>query len=116
MKLVMRNCRFDSANGFNLGRHHVDAQFYFLDCKFSAKTRGHSDSTPDLSAERRPSHRGGHPAQRAFGQGKSLGRAHLFFNCHRDSGDFVWFANNLSSAPGAPKPNQITAAWTFVAN
>jgi pectinesterase len=39
-----------------------------------------------------------------------------FFNCHRDSADFVWFANNLSSAPGAPKPNQITAAWTFVAN
>ena len=32
---------------------------------------------------------------------------------HRDGGDYPWFADNLSSAPGAPTPDQVTAAWTF---
>jgi hypothetical protein len=40
MKFVLRRCRFDGATGFNLGRHFVDAQFYFLDCKFSVKMKG----------------------------------------------------------------------------
>jgi pectinesterase len=41
------------------------------------------------------------------------GERSYFYNCHRDSSDFAWFVNNLSSAPGSPNPNQITAAWTF---
>ena len=41
------------------------------------------------------------------------GERSFFYNCHRDGGDFTWFANNLSSAPGSPEPSRITAAWTF---
>jgi pectinesterase len=96
MKLVVRNCRFDGATDFNLGRHFADAQFYFLDCKFSAKMR-------DKPIQRN----GNSDRQNIWGQHA------YFYNCDRDGTDYPWFANNLSSAPGSPKPHQITAAWTF---
>src|SRR3990172_46223 len=35
-KFVLRNCAFDGVKGFQLGRHHYEAQFYLLDCRFSA--------------------------------------------------------------------------------
>ena len=113
MKFVLRNCRFDGATGFNLGRHRVDAQFYFLDCIFSTKMRNV------------PIHRmiypldGGLPSEGDIRRNADLARKNIwgervyFYNCHRNGGDFGWFANNLSSAPGSPKPHQITAEWTF---
>ena len=113
MKFVLRNCRFDGATGFSLGRHHVDAQFYFLDCKFSAKMR-------DKSIQRVIYPVKGVPAtetdiQRNADSDKQnlWGDRAYFYNCHRNGGDFDWFANNLSSASASPKPKEITAAWTF---
>ena len=113
MKFVMRNCRFDGATKFDLGRHHVDAQFYFLDCKFSAKMR-------DNPIRRVMYPLNGGPATEADLQRNAdldkqnlWGERSYFYNCRRAGGDFAWFANNLSSAPGSPKPEQITAAWTF---
>jgi pectinesterase len=112
MKFVMRNCRFDGAKNFDLGRYFVDGQFYFLDCKFSDKMR-------DMPIQRElPAPKGGVSA------GTPGANAHLykedirgeysyFHNCHRDGGNFAWFANNLSCAPGAPRPDQVTAEWTF---
>jgi pectinesterase len=113
MKFVMRNCRFDGATSFNLGRYFDDAQFYFLDCKFSAKLRNKPiqrviyvlNSGPATESDLQ---------RNAIGDKEHFwGERTYFYNCHRDGGDFDWFANNLSSAPGSPKPNQITAAWTF---
>ncbi|MDP3684583.1 MAG: pectinesterase family protein, partial [Ignavibacteria bacterium] len=34
-KFVIRNSSFDGVKGFELGRHHYEAQFYLLDCVFS---------------------------------------------------------------------------------
>jgi pectinesterase len=112
MKFVMRNCRFDGAREFNLGRHFGDGQFYFIDCKFSAKMRdkpiqreirarhgGFSGRTPSANADLNKEH--------------IWGERSYFYNCQRDSGDFAWFADNLSTAAGAPKPEQVSAAWTF---
>ena len=112
MKFVMRNCRFDGATGFNLGRHFRDAQFYFLDCKFSRKLR-------DKPIRQEIYQNGGTRADADTSGNRDLdkqniwGERSFFYNCHRDGGDFTWFANNLSSAPGSPKPSRITAAWTF---
>jgi len=36
-----------------------------------------------------------------------------YFNCHGDNLDYQWHTDNLYKAPGSPKPEQITAAWTF---
>ena len=113
MKFVLRSCRFDGTNGFDLGRHHVDAQFYFLDCKFSAKMRD-----KPIRRVMYPLN-GGLSTEADIQRNADLDKQNLwgersyFYNCHREGGEFDWFANNLSSAPGSPKPKQITAAWTF---
>jgi len=113
MKFVLRNCRFGGATGFSLGRHHVDAQFYFLDCKFSAKMRNKPIQRVTYPLESGP------PAEADIRRNAVLdnqniwGERSYFHNCHRDGGDFDWFKNNLSSALGSPKPKEITAAWTF---
>jgi hypothetical protein len=41
------------------------------------------------------------------------GTRHYFYNCHREGGDYDWFADNLSEADGSPKPEQISAQWAF---
>ena len=112
-KFVLRRCRFDGATGFNLGRHHFDAQFYFLECAFSAKMR-------DAPVRRMIYPLGGGLSTDAdkrrnveLAKQKIWGERVYFYNCHRDGGDFDWFADNLSSAPESPKPEQITASWTF---
>jgi pectinesterase len=113
MKFVLRGCSFDGARGFNLGRHHVDAQFYFLDCTFSAKMRNAPIRQVIYPLD------GGLPTDADIRRNVDLAKQNVwgervyFYNCHRDSGDFDWFADNLSSAPGSPKPEQITASWTF---
>ena len=113
MKFVLRDCRFDGAQGWNLARHHHDAQFYFLDCRFS-KTM--IDKPPFRVLYPLD---GGTPGASDIARNKDLdksnrwGERSYFYHCHRDGGDYGWFADNLSTAPGAPKPKQITAVWTF---
>ena len=113
MKFVLRNCRFDGAEGWNLARHHHDAQFYFLDCRFS-KTM--IDKPPFRVIYPLD---GGAPGTNDIQRNKDLDKSNLwgersyFYDCHRDGGDYGWFTNNLSAAPGAPTSGQITAAWTF---
>jgi pectinesterase len=113
MKFVLRNCRFDGMNGFTLGRYSLDGQFYFVDCKFSEKMR-------DMPIRRviYPPNRGRATdtglRKKADSEKQNLRAEHsYFYNCHRDGGDFDWFGNNLSSAPGSPKPERVTAEWTF---
>jgi pectinesterase len=36
-----------------------------------------------------------------------------YYNCHGDSIDYPWHKDNLNTAPGSPKLEQITASWTF---
>jgi pectinesterase len=113
MKFVLRDCRFDGTNGWNLARHHHDAQFYFLDCWF-AKTM--IDLPPFRVIYPLD---GGTPSAANIQRNKELDKSNIwgerayFSNCHRDGGDYAWLTNNLPAAPGAPKPEQITAAWTF---
>jgi pectinesterase len=42
-----------------------------------------------------------------------FGRRVYYFNCHKDGGDYGWFKNNLNTAPGTPKANDINADWVF---
>ena len=113
MKFVLRNCRFDGTNAFNLGRHHVDAQFYFLDCKFSGKMRNKPTRRVIYPLKGGPVTEADIQSNADLDKQNLWGERSYFYNCHRDGGDFDWFADNLSSAPGSPKPSQITAEWTF---
>ncbi|MDR3611526.1 MAG: pectinesterase family protein [Ignavibacteriaceae bacterium] len=97
-KFVIRNSVFDGVPGFPLGRHHRDAQFYLLDCKFSKNMADKNiyfyPSKPPITL-------------------KWNENRYYYYNCHGDSVDYPWFADNLSKAPGSPNPHQISALWTF---
>jgi pectinesterase len=113
MKFVLRNCHFDGAKGFNLGRHQVDAQFYFLTCKFSSKMGDKPIRRVIYPPKGGPATEADIQRNAELDKQNHWGERTYFYNCHRDGGDFDWFANNLSSASGSPKPKEITAAWTF---
>ena len=113
MKFVLRNCRFDGATGFSLGRHHVDAQFYFLDCKFSSKMTNKPIQRVLYPVNGGPATEADIRHNADLNKRNSWGERSYFYNCHRNGGDFDWFGNNLSSALGSPKPKEVTAAWAF---
>jgi hypothetical protein len=63
---------------------------------------------------------GKEPTDADIAKNKELDKSNIwgerayFHNCHRpDGGDFVWHADNLATASGSPKPDEITPAWTF---
>ncbi|HUI06117.1 MAG TPA: pectinesterase family protein [Verrucomicrobiae bacterium] len=113
MKFVLRNCRFDGVANWILARHHHDAQFFLLDCTFSKTMRDLAPKRVVYPLE------GDKPSPNDDGRNQALNASNIwgerayFYNCRRVGGGYAWFSNNLSSAPGAPKPEQITAAWTF---
>jgi hypothetical protein len=95
-KTVLRHCTFSGDDGFKLGRFHREAQFYLVDCKFPA-------NMADADIFYAPS-----------GPGPRLwGRRVYYASCHRQGGDYAWHRDNLSTAEGAPKPKDLTPAWTF---
>ena len=97
-KFVIRYSTFDGVPGFPLGRHHRDAQFYLLDCIFSATMADRAIYAPLNSPNLVP---------------WVWGERHYYYNCHHEGGDFNWFRDNLSTAEGAPAAEKVTAAWTF---
>ena len=105
MKFVLNRCKFDGVPGWNLARHHVDAQFFFLNCAFSqtmtneAPFRVIYPDNPKRNAELDKSNLWG---ERAY-----------FYHCHRAGGDYAWQRDNLESATNAPAPAKVCAAWAF---
>ncbi len=77
-KTVLKNCTFTGDKGFKLGRYHRDAQFYLLNCQFSKDMA----DAPIYKVRQDTTLQWGH---RVF-----------YSNCHREGGDYQWFANNLA--------------------
>lgn len=100
-KFVLKNCSFDGVKGFELGRHHYEAQFYLLNCSFSENL---SD---------KPIYRVTYPDQPERNRPFNWGKRDYFYNCNRDEGNYSWFKNNLDSAKNSPSPEEITSEWTF---
>jgi pectinesterase len=95
-KLVITDSEFDGVPGWQLGRYHNDAQLYLLRCRFSASLA----DTPIFQASKDKT-------------SLKWGERVYFHDCHREGGDYPWHRDNLASAEGAPKPEDITPAWTF---
>ena len=95
-KFVITDSFFDGVSGFPLGRNHLDAQIYLVRCRFSANMADRPFYRPPSS-----------PREWAWGA------RHYFWDCHRDGGDYRWFADNLETAEGSPRAGEITARWTF---
>jgi pectinesterase len=113
MKFVMRNCQFDGVEGWRFARHHHDAMIFVLDSAFSTTMR---DTEPKRVIYPL---KGGEPTDADRKKNKDAdptniwGERFYYFNTHRDGGDYAWHKDNLATAPGAPRPEQITAKWTF---
>jgi len=99
-KFVVVNSSFDGVEGFELGRHHYEAQFYLINCRFSSALA----NTPIYRVTYKESTK-----NRPF----NWGERDYYYNCHREGGDYSWFANNLRSAAGSPTSSEITPSWTF---
>ena len=100
-KFVIRNCKFEGVKDFFLGRRHHDGQFYLLDCTFS-------DNMSDEYIFRQT-----YPYEPLQNGVNLWGDRAWYHNCHRLAGDYPWHRNNLRIAPGSPRPEDITPAWTF---
>ncbi len=94
-KTVLKNCVFKGEDGFKLGRYHRDAQFFLLDCSFA---KNMADTPIYLNASQ--------PQNQI-----QWGRRIYFYNCHKEGGDYAWFANNLNEAKISPET--INATWVF---
>jgi len=95
-KFVITDSHFDGVPGFTLGRNHLDAQFYLIDCRFSKRMADRPFVRPPSSARE-----------------WQWGDRHYFYNCHREGGDYAWFKDNLHEADRSPAPDRITVEWTF---
>jgi len=113
MKFVLRRCRFDGVDGWRLARHHHDAQFYLLDCTFSQAMRDVLPRRVLYPLDGGPPTEANTKRNRELDASNQWGERAYYYHCHREGGDYAWFQDNLSSAPGAPRPEQVTAAWTF---
>lgn len=94
-KTVLKNCVFRGDEGFKLGRYHLDAQFFLIDCTFATAMA----DAPIYQAE--------------SSKGVQWGNRSYYYNCHRAGGDFSWMKNNLEQAENTPSPQKITARWAF---
>ncbi|MBI5727957.1 MAG: pectin esterase [Ignavibacteriales bacterium] len=93
-KFVLKNCYFDGVPGFPLGRHHREAAFYLLNCKFSKNM-----------ADRAIYFCGPSPI-------KYPGR-YYYYNCTKEDGNFTWFADNLHKASSNLEPDTLTPLSVF---
>jgi len=90
-KTVLKNCSFFGEEGFKLGRYHRDAQFYLIDCHFSKQM---ADEPIYLNVSK--------PQNTIL-----WGHRVYYSNCHREGGDYAWFADNLQQAVGSPTASSI---------
>ncbi len=94
-KFVIRHSEFDGVPGFALGRNHRDAQFYLIDDVFSA-------NMADRAMYPEPA-----PDPRQWGE------RYYYAGSHREGGDFDWFHDNLRTAAGSPRDEDLTAEAAF---
>jgi pectinesterase len=97
-KLVVVNSYFDGVPGFPLGRHHRDGQFYLINCRFSRNMADRPIYYPSESPNAVP---------------WRWGTRHYYFGCSREGDVFSWFKDNLETAGGSPRADDITAEWAF---
>jgi pectinesterase len=83
-----------------VGRHHKEAQFYMIDCKFSDNMLDQPIFRVTYNDTTR---------NRPF----SWGKRYYFSNLQKEGRQFDWLTDNLETAEGNLTPDKITPLWTF---
>jgi len=99
-KFVIVNSTFDGVPGFQLGRHHYDAQFFLINCTFSENM---ADQPIYLKTYEDASRNNPY----------SWGERKYFYNCHKKVSPYDWYRDNIEVANVKIKPDEITPLWTF---
>lgn len=100
-KLVVENCSIDGVKGFNLARHHYEAQFFFMNCTFSDNM---SDNPIEYVVPKDTN---------GIVRPYFMGDRNYFFNCKKKESKSNWFTNNLNQWPDNIKPSELDAFRTF---
>lgn len=82
-KFAIVNSFFDGVEGFELGRHHYDACFYFIGCNFSKNLK----DTPIYRVTYKDS-----TQNRPFNWGKR----YFYYNCKKEGMEFGWLKDNIT--------------------
>ncbi len=98
-RLVIRNSSFDGVPGFQLARHHYEAQFFLLNCRYSENMA----DEPILHVT--------YPGQPERNRPYFWGDRYYFSQSDKAGEPFSWLQDNLDDS-GVPS-DSITAAWTF---
>jgi pectinesterase len=112
-KFVLRGCRFDGPASWYLARRHHDGQFFLLDCTFSERMRDRAPYRVIYPLNGGTASETDVKRNRELDQVNRFGDRNYFHHTHRVGGDYPWHRDNLATAPGAPKAEDITARWTF---
>jgi pectinesterase len=98
-KLVVNNSSFDGVEGFWLGRHHYDAQFYLLNSTFSA-------TMADKPIFRKQYNNKNRERANLYGQ-------RYFFQGNQHGGAFPWLAENFRTSDVLSQQLPTIEAWVF---
>ncbi len=100
-KFVIKNSSFDGIEGWELARHHYEAQFFLIGCKFSKTMSGKSI------------YRVTYPNEPQRDRPFNWGHRNYFYDCSKEGNGYEWLNDNLNSNPSNPLPEEITPDWTF---
>ncbi len=113
MKFVLRDCKLDGIDGWNLARHHHDAQFFLLDCTFSKTMIDQAPKRVVYPLEATQPSEADIQRNKGLDSSNIWGERAYYANCHREGGDYAWFADNLAAARARPKQPRSRPRWTF---
>lgn len=89
-KFVLRNCTIDGPPDWVLARRHRDAQFFLIDCTFSASMRDRAPYRVIYPLDGRPPTEADRKRNADYDRANLLGDRAYFHNSRRKGGDFPW--------------------------
>lgn len=98
-KMLIKNSEFDGVTHFFLGRHHHDAQFYLINCRFSERLAD--------KAIYRKTYVNNPPKNKA----DIFGDSYKYMNCSKEGETYAWLKDKMDAGDYAP--SSFTACWTF---
>ncbi len=100
-KMVVKNCYFDGVENFFIGRHHYDAQFFIIDCKFNKNLAD--------KALYRKTYNNKPEKNKPY----IYGDRHYYSGCQTEGKRYSWLDDNLKNYSKQLRNNKITAKWSF---
>ncbi len=100
-KMVIKSCYFDGVENFFIGRHHYDAEFFILNCKFSERLAN------------KPLYRKTYPEAPQKEQAYIFGDRYYYHNNKQEGTNYAWLDDNLAKYKNGIDKDYFTTSVTF---